>query len=128
MHTSYCMNMELHAWSLHLTDTGISCRWEILEQVLRLIDSWDTLEEYKRLVSQDQHILNVLPGGVLAAWSSSGLNAPAIVGTSPRSAEHQPQGVPPPGANSSSQAVRNSSDAGVLSLREDNTVELKHTD
>ena len=104
------------------------CRWEILERVLRLIASWGTLEDYKRLVSQDRHILNVLPGGVLAAWSSNGLNASAIMDMSPLLAEDLPQGIHPPEANSSSQAMGSSSGAGILSLREDDTAELKHTD
>ena len=44
------------------------CRWEVLEQVLQLIEGCEGLEDYKRLVHEGGHILNVLPGGVLKPW------------------------------------------------------------
>lgn len=105
---------------------AMSCRWEILEQILRLIQSCETLEDYKRLVSQGRHILDVLPGGVLRP--GNGIPGLANMSISP-AAEHPPQGSSLPRPTPSSQAVGNSSGAGVLSLREDGVVQkLKNTD
>ena len=44
------------------------CRWEVLEQVLQLIEGCESLEDYKRLVHEGGYKLNVLPGGVLKPW------------------------------------------------------------
>ena len=100
-----------------------------MKQVLRLIQSCETLEEYKRLVSQGGHILNVLPGGVLRPWMSNGLVGIPDVGARNASAAHLPQGSPLPGTYPGSQAVGNSSGAGVLSMSKDDAApHLDHTD
>jgi len=59
-----------------------SCRWEILERMLRLVRESETLEDYKRLVSEGMHILNVLPGGVLEGWSGNPEVPAAVVSAS----------------------------------------------
>ena len=42
-----------------------SSRWQVLEQVLHLINKCTTLRDYKRIAEGGRHILDVLPGGIL---------------------------------------------------------------
>ena len=79
--------------------------------MLRLVKSCETLEDYRRLVSQGGHILNILPGGVLTAWSSNGSVAPVGVGASAASPAHLPQETSPLMVDWRLQAVGNSSGA-----------------
>ncbi len=114
---------------MSLTKAGILCRWDLLERILRLIQSCETLEDYKRLVSQGGHILNVLPGGVLRPWLSNGIVDIPDVGLSSASAGDLSRGLSLPRATSGSQAAGNSSGAGPSSLRDHTAAEkLTHTD
>ncbi|CAL5229802.1 g13197 [Coccomyxa viridis] len=113
----------------HRRDRHVKLRWDLLEQILRLIQSCETLEDYTRLVSQGGHILNVLPGGVLRPWLSHGMVDVPDAGLSPASAGDPSQGLSLPQAILGSQAAGNSSGAGPSSLRDDTAAEkLDHTD
>ena len=53
-----------------------------MERMLRLVRECETLIDYKRLVSEGNHILNVLPGGILEGWSGNAEVPAAFVSAS----------------------------------------------
>jgi hypothetical protein len=66
----------------------LMCRWEVLQRVLEGVRSVrGNHSAYLDLVSRGEHILNLLPGGVLTPWVPP---APAVANDEPVSATIDP--------------------------------------